>query len=361
MIRPELVNVSDCTLPEAEDHFELSFKEKIELCRLIDKLGVSSIDLCPIRRKKIDRLLVKSICSAVKNASVAVPVSLTDEESIQVTWEALREAVNPRLQVAAPVSSVQMEYLLHMKADAMIRAVAKTVSACRSLTDNVEFIAQDATRSDPSFLVKVLSAAIEAGARIITLGDTAGTMMPEEISAWFENLKKELPSLEKVTLGFFCSGELNMADANAVSAIRSGVREIKATTCNATAISLPNIVRILNIKGGSIGVCTKVGVEQIRRITGQVRVICQSSGKKHDIGGGFEEESNDSDYLLSKHDTIESVVHAAEKLGYDLNTEDQQKVWKCFCQTAEKKRTYHFKGTGSNHCSRSHAGSPCLS
>ena len=80
MIRPELVNVSDCTLPEAENHFELSFKEKIELCRLIDKLGVSSIDLCPIRRKKIDRLLVKSICSAVKNASVAFPVSLTDEE-----------------------------------------------------------------------------------------------------------------------------------------------------------------------------------------------------------------------------------------------------------------------------------------
>jgi len=337
MIRPEIVNVSDCTLPEAEDHFELSFKEKIELCRLIDKLGVSSIDLCPIRRKKIDRLLVKSICSAVKNASVAVPVSLTDEESIQVTWEALREAVNPRLQVAAPVSSVQMEYLLHMKAEAMIRAVEKTVSACRSLTENVEFIAQDATRSDPSFLVKVLSAAIEAGAKIITLGDTAGTMMPEEISAWFENLKKELPSLEKVTLGFFCSGELNMADANAVSAIRSGVREIKATTCNATAISLPNIVRILNIKGGSIGVCTKVGVEQIRRITGQVRVICQSSGKKHDIAGGFEEDTNDSDYLLSKHDTIESVVHAAEKLGYDLNAEDQQKVWKCFCQTAEKK------------------------
>ena len=245
MIRPELVNVSDCTLPEAENHFELSFKEKIELCRLIDKLGVSSIDLCPIRRKKIDRLLVKSICSAVKNASVAVPVSLTDEESIQVTWEALREAVNPRLQVAAPVSSVQMEYLLHMKSDAMIRAVDKTVSACRSLTDNVEFIAQDATRSDPAFLVQVLSAAIDAGAKIVTLGDTAGTMMPEEISVWFENLKKELPSLEKVTLGFFCSGELNMADANAVSAIRSGVREIKATTCSATAISLPNIVRII--------------------------------------------------------------------------------------------------------------------
>ena len=114
MIRPELVNVSDCTLPEAENHFELSFKEKIELCRLIDKLGVSSIDLCPIRRKKIDRLLVKSICSAVKNASVAVPVSLTDEESIQVTWEALREAVTPRLQVAATPASQDKDAHHHL-------------------------------------------------------------------------------------------------------------------------------------------------------------------------------------------------------------------------------------------------------
>ena len=108
MNRPELVNVCDCTLPEAENHFQLSFKEKIELCRLIDKLGVSSIDLSPIRQKKIDRLLVKSICSAVKNASVAVPVSITDDESVRITWEALKEAVNPRLQVVVPVSSVQI-------------------------------------------------------------------------------------------------------------------------------------------------------------------------------------------------------------------------------------------------------------
>ena len=294
MNRPELVNVCDCTLPEAENHFQLSFKEKIELCRLIDKLGVSSIDLSPIRQKKIDRLLVKSICSAVKNASVAVPVSITDDESVRITWEALKEAVNPRLQVVVPVSSVQMEYLLHMKTEAMIRTVTKGVTACRELTANVEFIAQDATRSDPAFLVKVLSAAIEAGAGVVTLCDTAGTMMPDEIAAWLENLKKDLPALENVTMGFFCSGELNMADANAVSAIRSGVREIKATTCSGTAISLPNIVRLLNIKGGSLGVCTKVGVEQIRRITGQVGMICQSSGKKHDIISGFEEENKDS-------------------------------------------------------------------
>ena len=71
MKKQELVHVSDCTLLAAEDHYELSFREKIELCRLIDKLGISAIDLCPIRQKKTDRLLIKSICSAVKNAVIA--------------------------------------------------------------------------------------------------------------------------------------------------------------------------------------------------------------------------------------------------------------------------------------------------
>ena len=140
MKNQELVHVSDCTLLAAEDHYELSFREKIELCRLIDKLGVSAIDLCPIRQKKTDRLLIKSICSAVKNAVIAVPVDITDEESIRITWEALKEAAKPRLQIAVPVSSVQMEYLLHMKPDAMIRKVAQAVRECRELTDEVELI-----------------------------------------------------------------------------------------------------------------------------------------------------------------------------------------------------------------------------
>ena len=109
MNKQELVHVSDCSLPAAEDHYELSFREKIELCRLIDKLGVSSIDLCPIRQKKTDRLLVKSIASAVKNAAVAVPVDLMDEEYVRITWEALKEAVRPKLQVYFTVSSVQVE------------------------------------------------------------------------------------------------------------------------------------------------------------------------------------------------------------------------------------------------------------
>ena len=81
---------------------------------------------------------------------------------------------------------------------------------------------------------------------------------------------------------------------------------------------------------------TRVGAEQIRRITGQVEMICNASGRKKALPGE-EEDTGDGDLLLSVHDSMETVMHAAEKLGYDLNAEDQQKVWKCFCQTAEKK------------------------
>ncbi len=342
MNRNELIRVSDCSLQQAEDHFQLSFREKLEICRLIDKLGVSAIDLCPIRQKKIDSLLVKSICSAVKNAAVAVPVDVMDEESVRTTWEALKEAAKPRLQVAVPVSSVQMEYLLHMKPDAMVGRVEKAVGECRRYTEDVELIACDATRSDHAFLVRVISAAIEAGASTVTLCDTAGVMMPDEIALWIEGLKKDLPALNDVVIGFFCSGELNMADAGAVSAIRSGVREIKATTCSGTAISLPNIIRILNVKGGSFGVYSTIGAEQIRRITGQVDMICHATGRKK-TAAEQEGDAKDSDVLLSAHDSMETVIRAAESLGYDLNTEDQQKVWKCFCQTAEKKEYVTLK------------------
>ena len=341
MNRQELVHISDCTLLAAEDHYELSFREKIELCRLIDKLGVSSIDLCPIRQNKTDRLLVKSICSAVKNASIAVPIDLMDEESVTITWEALKEATNPRLQIVVPVSSVQMEYMLHLKADAMIQKVRTKVEECRKLTNNIELVAKDATRSDTAFLIRLIGAAVEGGVSTVTLCDTAGVMMPDEISAWLEEIQSAVSS-ESITLGFFCNGDLNMADACAVAAIKSGVREIKAVCCACSAISLANIIRIISMKGGLIGVRTKVGVEQIRRITGQVDSICHAAGTKKNV---FEPdaENQDSDTLMNVHDTEETVMHAAEKLGYDLNAEDQRKVWECFRRTVEKKESITLK------------------
>lgn len=336
MIKQDQIKISDCTLLEADQHFELSFREKIELCRIIDKMGVNSINLCAIRHEKIDRLLIKSISTAVRQASIAVPVVLTDPASVDMTWDALKEAEKPILQVSSPVSSVQMEYLLHQKPKAVLQMVEKKILACCEKTDNVEYIAQDATRCDPVFLREMINTVVKAGVKTITLCDIAGMMMPDEISAWLNNLYNECPSLHQVNTGFSSSGNMNMSDACAVSAIRSGVREIKAAVYGKNTISLPNIVRILHVKGASLGAYTNIGTEQLQRISSQVEMICHPGGLKNN-SFDFNNEHHDADILLSIHDTMDTVLHAAESMGYDLGNDDQQKVWKAFCQTAEKK------------------------
>ena len=164
------IKISDVTMKQAARGLSLSFKEKIELAKLLDKLDVSVIELEGIRNSKIDSLRVKSIASAVQNAVLAVPVQL-DGHSVEETWNALRFAKHPRLQVCAPVSSVQMEYLYHKKPGAMLEAVCDTIEACKAVCVDVEFVVDDATRSDPAFLAQILAAAAEKGANTITVCD----------------------------------------------------------------------------------------------------------------------------------------------------------------------------------------------
>ena len=112
------IALSDMTL-KTSGGLALSFKEKIELAKLLDRLNVTSIELAPIENRKIDSLLVKSVAMAAKNAMIAVPVT-QDPESIGVTWAALKEAKKPRLQLKAPMSPTQMEYFWHKKPDKML-------------------------------------------------------------------------------------------------------------------------------------------------------------------------------------------------------------------------------------------------
>ena len=221
------VRISDMTMKQSSKDLSLSFKEKIELCKLLDKLGADVIEVEGIQNARIDALRIKSIAMAVKGSIVAVPVQLS-EESVQATWSAVSQAKHPRLQVCAPVSSVQMEYLFHKKPDAMKAAVAETIAKCAKLCADVEFVADDATRSDPAFLYDVVAAAIEAGAKTVTVCDTAGAMLPDEFAAFITGIYENVPALQNVTLGVACSDGLSMADSCAIAAVRAGAREIKA-------------------------------------------------------------------------------------------------------------------------------------
>ena len=329
------IRISDVTMKQTGADFSLSFKEKIELAKLLDKLGVSVIELEPIEQAKIDSLRIKSIAAAVKNSILAVPVAL-NEENIRQTWNALKEAKSPRLQVCAPVSSVQMEYLFHKKPEAMLAAIAETVANCCRLCSDVEFVADDATRSDPAFLYDALTAAIDAGAKTVTVCDTAGAMLPNEFTAFIRELYANVPKLTEVCLGVSCSDGLSMADSCAIAAVRYGAGEIKAAAYRVDAVSLPNVAKVLSAKGEFYNATCSIQTTVMKRITDQITWMCQTGKSKNSpFDNGV--QADDSGIYLTVHDDLHAVMKVADRLGYELSEEDGAKVYEAFRVIAEKK------------------------
>ncbi len=331
----ERIRISDVTMKQTGKDFSLSFKEKIEIPKLLDKLGVSVIELEGIKQAKIDALRIKSVASTVKNSIVAVPVAL-DPQSIDATWNALREAKHPRLQVCASISTVQMEYLFKKKPDAMLLAIEETIRACCARTQDVEFVADDATRSDAAFLYRVIRTAIDAGAKTITVCDATGTILPDELGAFLDALCENVPQIKDVTLGISCLNELAMADACAIAAIKHGVREIKAAAYQINRISLSNVSRLLAAKGDTWGVSCSVRTVEMNRIVKQIAWMCETSRSKNSpFDNGVQEMADE--IALTSHDNITAVLKAVEKLGYDLSEEDGAQVYEAFRKIAERR------------------------
>jgi len=335
------IKISDVTMKQKTSEISLSFKEKIELSKLLDKLGVSVIELEGIQNAKIDALRIKSIAMAVQGSSIAVPVQL-NAENVKQVWNALSVAKKPRLQVCAPVSSVQMEYLLHKKPEAMLAAVSETIALCCSLCADVEFVADDATRSDPAFLYEALRTAIAAGAKTVTVCDTAGAMLPNEFTAFLRELYANVPELNQVTLGVSCSDGLSMADSCAIAAVRYGAGEIKAAAYRLDTVSLPNVAKVLKAKGEFYNATCSLHTTVMSRITGQIAWMCQTGRSKNSpFDNGVQDD--DGSVYLTGHDDLSAVMKAASRLGYDLSEEDGSKVYEAFRAIADRKEKVSAK------------------
>ena len=327
------IRISDVTMKQAAEGFSLSFKEKIELSKLLDKLGADIIELEGIANPRVDALRIKSIAAAVVDSTVAVPVAL-NQESVTATWNALQQAKKPRLQVCAPVSSVQMEYLFHKKPEAMLDAIAKTVAACKAVCADVEFIADDATRADEEYLASAIKAAVEAGATTVTVCDTAGTMLPAEFAAFIRKAKAECT----VPMGVACVDTLAMADACVIAAIAEGVTEVKAAAYPLQNASLATVAKLIAAKGNCLDAECGVRVTQLSRAIDQITWMCQSGKAAATADAG----ENDGIYLTA-HDDMAAVAKVVENMGYDLSEEDVNKVYEAFRQIADKKEKVSAK------------------
>ncbi|MCQ2401641.1 MAG: hypothetical protein MJ059_06935 [Lachnospiraceae bacterium] len=333
------IKISDTTLKHGDG--TLTFKEKIEIAKLLDRLGTDVIEIEGITGGRADVLRIKSVAQAVKEATLAVPVSAFADDTVAV-FDALKEAPGKRLQVVSPVSSVQMEYLFHKKPDVILKESAEKITECARLTDDVEFVAVDATRAERGFLCSVLQAALDAGAKTVTVCDTAGNMLPGEFREFIGYLYENVKGLSEATLGIDCADDIHMADACAADGVLSGAGELKARAFYDGGISLKNVASMLKTKSESFGAQTSIRTTEMKHIIDRISVIC-SSGKSSN--SPFEDGVRDHEEagMLNVHDSEEEIAKAVKNLGYELSDEDGMRVYETFLRIAERKESVSTK------------------
>ena len=317
----------------------LTFKEKLEIARTLDRLKADAIELAPIAGGKADQLANKTIAatvSATLSAQVDIAAGNVDE-----TWESVRNARHPQLNLLAPVSPVQMEYTCHKKAPAMLEAIKAQVERCRFHCENVEFTAVDATRAEPAFLRQAVAAAIGAGANRVTLCDTSGVMLPDEFGAFVAGLIADVPELAQAELYAQPSDQMGMALACAAAAVKAGASGVKCTAVPAGYPTLELVARFAQTKGADLDIAVGLRTTELNRAVKQLAWLLDTSREETSPTGnvGIGETAN---VTLDVNDEIGEVVKVVCQLGYELSDEDNAKVYEAFRRVATRK---HFVGT----------------
>ena len=336
------IRISDITLKQKAAEL-LTFREKIELVKLLDRLQADVIELAPIKNTKADSLFIKSVVNTVNECCVSVQTG-PDKEAIEEAWDALKTAKHPRIQICAPVSLVQMEYIYHWAPEKMVEAVIDSVSLAKELCADVEFLAEDATRADKGFLYEIIEAAAEAGATAITICDSAGTLLPGEFAGLTSDILENAntSAASGVILGICADNSLAMADACSIAAACAGAREVKAAIYPDGSASIENIVNIIKQRGNDIRLSCSVRSVEISRIADQAaRMFTQEKSKTSPFENGV--QSADEGRFYTADDDISAIVKETEALGYDLSEEDKIKVYERFCNIASKKEKVYVR------------------
>ena len=331
------ITVADITLREGVNTPEssLSFKEKIEVAKNLDKLNVDVIEFAKIIDEKADSLMLRSLAPVIKNSIMACPAGLTKEE-IDKAWSAISSAKKPRLVVSIPVSSVQMEYIAHVKPAKIVDFVNELVSYAASLCSDVEFSAEDATRSEGETLYAVIDTAIKAGAKTINISDTAGTMLPNEFEKMVSDIYANVPALKDVTLSVTVSDVLDMANSCIFASINAGATQVKASVTNGNIPSIESLLAAIKARGDSLGISTDVNTLALNNSIKQIKHLITTKKKET---SAFDNElgKSASDMVLDGKADISTVCKATRKLGYDLSEDDNAKVYEAFCRVINKK------------------------
>lgn len=324
----------------ASAEHSLSFREKIEIAKLMDKLHCDIIEMPEIMNPSTDILLIKTVASLISHSALCVNVG-GEVSSAETAWNCVKGAKKPAiLKVSVPVSAVQMEFKFGKKPPVVLKTAEELVAECRKYSEDVEFSAEDAVRGDRAFLCDIIRAAINAGANKINICDSEGLLLPSETADFIKELYESVPELKNVSLSVEASDRLSMATAAAFSAVAAGADEIKIVADGFDLPKLENVMKVFAVKGDSAGIQSKIRTTELQRVTAQMKRLLNTMKSET---SPFENGVNNTESLtLDKNDSISTVIAAIKKIGYDLSEEDNANVFAAFRRVAEKK---DFVGT----------------
>ncbi|BCS87460.1 2-isopropylmalate synthase [Pseudodesulfovibrio sediminis] len=363
------VYVFDTTLRDGEQSpgATMNLDEKIRMARQLETLGVDIIEAGFPIASQGDFEAVQAIAKAVDSVQVA-GLCRAVVGDIDRCWEAVKEAKNPRIHTFLATSEIHMKHKLGKTADEVIVMIDKAVRHAKQYTDNVEFSAEDASRSDWDFLVKVTEVAIEAGAKVVNIPDTVGYTQPFEYYDIIKYLMDNVKNIDDAIISVHCHNDLGSAVANTLAAVRAGARQVECTVLGigerAGNAALEDLVMALNTRKELYNVETGIVTEQIfpscRRLSQIIgmpippnKAIVGANAFAHESGihqDGviknrltYEIMTPDSigrtsnDIVIGKHSGSHAVKKKAEELGYSLDEEQIQILFKAVKDLADKK------------------------
>ncbi len=366
---PEVL-IFDTTLRDGEQApgNSLSPEEKLRLARQLDALGVDVIEAGFPAASEDDYRSVREIATEVRRPVIAALARCHDRD-IDLAGEALSPAERGRIHVFISTSDLHIRDKLKNTREGVLAMARAAVQRARQYTDDVEFSAEDASRSDLDFLCTVVQAAIEEGATTINLPDTVGYATPEEYGAMFRAVRKRVPGCERVTLSAHCHDDLGLAVANSLAAIAAGVTQVECTVNGigerAGNAALEEIVMASRIRGNALEFHCNVESREIYRtsqllshLTGVFpqpnKAIVGRNAFAHEAGihqhgmlqNGLTYEIirpemvgiPRSTLILGKHSGRHALERRYLELGYQLSEAELADVYQGFTTLADRKR-----------------------
>ena len=362
--------IFDTTLRDGEQSpgASMNIEEKLEVAKQLVRLNVDVIEAGFPISSPGDFEAVKAVAQTIKGPVICGLCRATNVD-IDRAWEALKYAAKPRIHVFLATSDIHLEHKLKKTRQEALDLSVAAVKRAKSYCEDVEFSAEDASRTDIDYLCQVVEAVIAAGATVVNIPDTVGYAIPHEFAQIITTLKTKVPNIDKAVLSVHCHNDLGLAVANSLAAVLAGAGQVECTINGigerAGNAALEEVVMTLDTRKDIFGITTGVKTKEIYRssrmisdVTGldvQVnKAIVGRNAFAHEAGihqhGVLQERTtyeimdaqhiglSESKLVLGKHSGRHAFEARLGELGYDLTADELTKAFVRFKEVADKKK-----------------------